>query len=58
MIVGDHKMLLKQVIQELNNRNIYLDIASQNLLAAKLDEKNLLEKMSDSGDAQYVKPIL
>ncbi|GAF38205.1 hypothetical protein FC83_GL001830 [Agrilactobacillus composti DSM 18527 = JCM 14202] len=58
VIVGDHKMLLKQVIQELNNRNIYLDIASQNLLAAKLDEKNLLEKMSDSGDAQYVKPIL
>lgn len=56
-IVGEEKMLLNTFFDELNQRNIWLDRASRENLVAMLARRNILEKMSDSGDAQYVKPV-
>ncbi|MDK1716318.1 DNA phosphorothioation-dependent restriction protein DptG [Dellaglioa algida] len=57
-IVGPEKMLIKNVIFELSNRGITLDHISERELISVYEKMNILEKLSDSGDAQYVKPIL
>ncbi|WMX54806.1 DNA phosphorothioation-dependent restriction protein DptG [Peribacillus sp. R9-11] len=49
---------LKQVFLDLELRGIYLDRYSREEIVKLYDKLNLLDKKSDSGDAQYVKPIL
>lgn len=49
---------LKQVFLDLELRGLYLDRYSREEIVKLYDKLNLLDKKSDSGDAQYVKPIL
>ena len=49
---------LKQVFIELELRGLYFDRYSREEIVKLFDKLNLLDKKSDSGDAQYVKPIL
>lgn len=55
--VKDERKLLKEVFSQLEDRGVYLDRFSQDEVVLLLDKLNLLDKKSDSGDAQYVKPI-
>jgi DNA phosphorothioation-dependent restriction protein DptG len=54
----DERKSLKQVFVELENRGMYFDRYSREEIVKLLDKLNVLDKKSDSGDAQYVKPIL
>jgi len=56
--VKDKRIPLNQLYKELEKRGIALDHYSKQELLNLLDSHNILEKKSDSGDAQYVKPIL
>ncbi|MDV2884691.1 DNA phosphorothioation-dependent restriction protein DptG [Alkalihalophilus pseudofirmus] len=56
--VKEERMPLKQLFSELENRGIALDRYSQKEVIDLLDNLNIIDKKSDSGDAQYVKPIL
>ncbi|KHF41549.1 DNA phosphorothioation-dependent restriction protein DptG [Halalkalibacter okhensis] len=58
LAVGEERILLKQLFEEFNKRGITLDLNSQKEVVELLDNLNFIEKKSDSGDAQYVKPIL
>ncbi|OZT13656.1 DNA phosphorothioation-dependent restriction protein DptG [Priestia aryabhattai] len=49
---------LNQLFIDLENRGMYFDRYSKEEAVKLLDKLNLLDKKSDSGDAQYVKPIL
>lgn len=57
--VGDRKQVrLNELFDEFRNRGIYLDKQSQESIVEFYEKLNLIEKKSDSGDAQYVKGIL
>ncbi len=59
LCIGDHsKIRLKDLWFEYKERGIYFDDASQQAIIELFEKINLLEKKSDSGDAQYVKSIL
>ncbi|ARF14009.1 DNA phosphorothioation-dependent restriction protein DptG [Sporosarcina ureae] len=55
--VRDQRIPLKNLYIELEKRGISLDFSSKRELVKMLETHNLLDKKSDSGDAQYVKPI-
>lgn len=55
--VKDDRLPLKSLYSELEKRGIALDFSSKRELVNILETHNLLDKKSDSGDAQYVKPI-
>ena len=52
------KIRLNDLYKEYENRGIYLDSTSKSLLQEFFTKLNLIDKKSDSGDAQYVKRIL
>lgn len=54
----DERKSLKQVFYELEYRGLCFDRYSKEEIVKLLDKLNLLDKKSDSGDAQYVKPVL
>ncbi|GGC76579.1 hypothetical protein GCM10007216_03930 [Thalassobacillus devorans] len=56
--VGDKKIPLKTFFKELKRRGILFDHYSKREAVKLLEQQNYIEKKSDSGDAQYVKPIL
>lgn len=56
--VKDTKIPLNQYFEELENRGVFFDLYSKEEVIELLNKLNLIEKKSDSGDAQYVKPIL
>ncbi|WP_213421288.1 DNA phosphorothioation-dependent restriction protein DptG [Bhargavaea massiliensis] len=56
--VKDERIPLKSLYEKLEARGIALDYSSKRELVKMLESHNLLDKKSDSGDAQYVKPIL
>lgn len=59
IIIGDKKkILLKQLFEEFENRGIFFDSQSKKEITEFFEEVNILEKLSDSGDAQYVKSLL
>ncbi|WP_158380584.1 DNA phosphorothioation-dependent restriction protein DptG [Carnobacterium inhibens] len=59
VIIGNEdKMLLKKLFKEFENRGIYFDKQSKKEIISFFEDVNILEKLSDSGDAQYVKSIL
>lgn len=56
--IKENKITLNNLYKEYERRGIYLDIYSKPLVEELLGKLNLIEKKSDSGDAQYVKAIL
>lgn len=52
------KMKLKDLFYEYEKRGIYFDRDSQIKIVELFDKLNIIEKKSDSGDAQYVRSIL
>jgi DNA phosphorothioation-dependent restriction protein DptG len=56
--IKNERKSLKQVFVELEIRGMYFDRYSREEIVKLLDKLNVLDKKSDSGDAQYVKPIL
>ncbi|MCM3741908.1 DNA phosphorothioation-dependent restriction protein DptG [Oceanobacillus luteolus] len=56
--VKTSRIPLNQLFEEFEKRGILLDRYSKSEVVHALDRLNLIDKKSDSGDAQYVKPIL
>ena len=52
------KIKLKDLFEEYKKRGIYFDRDSQSKIVDLFEKLNIIEKKSDSGDAQYVKSIL
>ena len=57
-IQNNEKMRLIDLYKEFERRGVYLDLTSKGLLQEYFTKLNLIDKKSDSGDAQYVKRIL
>lgn len=58
IIKDEEKIKINTLFEELRRRGIMLDKESQSKLTELYEKLNILEKKSDSGDAQYVKRIL
>ena len=58
LCVKDNKIKLNQLFKEYEKRGIFLDKYSKIEVVDFLTKLNLIDKKSDSGDAQYVKPVL
>jgi DNA phosphorothioation-dependent restriction protein DptG len=56
--VKKEKISLKQLFVEFEKRGVFFDRYSREEIVKLFNKLNLIEKKSDSGDAQYVKPIL
>ena len=56
--VKNERMSLKEVFSQFERRGVFLDRHSKEAVVELFDKINILDKKSDSGDAQYVKPIL
>lgn len=56
--VKDERKSLKEVFKQFERRGVFLDRYSKEAVIQLFDKINILDKKSDSGDAQYVKPIL
>ena len=56
--VKDNRIPLNQLFEEFAKRGVMFDRYSKKEVIALFDSLNILDKKSDSGDAQYVKPIL
>ena len=52
------KIRLKTLFEEYEKRGLYFDKESKDKIVQLFERLNLIEKKSDSGDAQYVKSIL
>ena len=57
-IKDEERMKLNKVFEEFEKRGVFLDNSSKASVAEYYEKLNLIEKKSDSGDAQYVKRIL
>ena len=58
LCVKDNKIKLNQLFKEYEKRGIFLDKYSKVEVVNFLTKLNLIDKKSDSGDAQYVKPVI
>lgn len=56
--VGTKRLELNLLWDEFEKRGIFVDYKTKEVIVDLLDSLNYIEKKSDSGDAQYVKPIL
>ncbi|WP_379135211.1 DNA phosphorothioation-dependent restriction protein DptG [Paenibacillus sp. sgz500958] len=56
--VRDTRMPLNSLFNEFARRGVVFDRLSKKAIIDLYDSLNILDKKSDSGDAQYVKPIL
>lgn len=56
--VGTERLELNLLWDEFEKRGIFVDYKTKEVIVDLLDSLNYIEKKSDSGDAQYVKPIL
>lgn len=56
--VRNQRIPLNQLFEEYEKRGVAFDRQSKKEIIELLDSLNMLDKKSDSGDAQYVKPIL
>lgn len=52
------KMKLNNLMKEFEQRGIFFDMESNKKIVQLYEKLNLLEKKSDSGDAQYVRSVL
>ncbi|WP_054762812.1 DNA phosphorothioation-dependent restriction protein DptG [Secundilactobacillus collinoides] len=57
-IVGKGKLLLRDVFKAFEERGVYFDRITRDKVISLFEQANILEKLSDSGDAQYVRGIL
>lgn len=57
-IKDEEKMRLSDLFEEFERRGLFFDDISKEKIVAIYEKSNLLEKKSDSGDAQYVRAIL
>ena len=57
-IVGNHKTPLNDVFKALEARGVFFDRITRDKVVDLFEQANVLEKLSDSGDAQYVRGIL
>ena len=57
-INNNERLKLSSLFYEFKRRGIAFDKDSQNRIVQLYEKLNLLEKKSDSGDAQYVRSIL
>ena len=53
-----NKVWLNDIFREMEYRGVFFDTQSKSAVAEFYNKLNLIEKKSDSGDAQYVKRIL
>lgn len=58
IIVKEHRIKLKDFFIELEKRHVYCDANTQKSIVNTIEKLGLLEKKSDSGDAQYIKSII
>lgn len=59
IIIADaQQMRLNTLFKEFESRGIFMDSATKECVVEFYEKLNLIEKKSDSGDAQYVKGIL
>lgn len=58
LCIKDRKLRLNKLFEEYEKRGLYFDMYSKEEIIKFLTKLNLIDKKSDSGDAQYVKPIL
>lgn len=58
VIKNEEKIRLNDVFKEFERRGVFLDNFSKEQVMKYYEKLNLIEKKSDSGDAQYVKRIL
>jgi len=59
LIIGTHqKMLIDEVIEGFQQRGIWFDIKSKGALLKLYENIGNIEKLSDSGDAVYVKSTI
>lgn len=56
--VKDERVPLNSLFSEFEKRGVQFDRYSKKEIVKVFDSLNILEKKSDSGDAQYVKPLL
>lgn len=57
--IGNEKQIrLNRLFREFNQRGIFMDKQTQESIVSFYEKLNIIEKKSDSGDAQYVKGIL
>ncbi|WP_077622436.1 DNA phosphorothioation-dependent restriction protein DptG [Sediminibacillus massiliensis] len=56
--VKENRVPLKELFDEFQKRGVILDRYTKKEVTQLLDNLNIIDKKSDSGDAQYVKPIL
>lgn len=56
--VKKERMPLNRLFEEFSKRGVAFDRHSRKAIIELFDSHNILDKKSDSGDAQYVKPIL
>lgn len=56
--IKQEKITLKALFKEYERRGLFFDNYSKEKIVELLDKLNLIDKKSDSGDAQYVKSIL
>jgi DNA phosphorothioation-dependent restriction protein DptG len=56
--VKDKRIPLNKLFDEYKKRGVLFDRHSQKEIVQLFDKLNIIDKKSDSGDAQYVKPIL
>ena len=54
----EEKIRLNELWEKLNNRGLMFDETTKGEIIKLFERINLLEKKSDSGDAQYVKSII
>jgi DNA phosphorothioation-dependent restriction protein DptG len=57
-IKNDEQMSLNEVFHQFELRGVFLDQPSRSEAVKFYTKLNLIDKKSDSGDAQYVKRIL
>lgn len=57
-IGSNDKIRLNEMFIEYQNRGVFLDNTSKELLQEYFAKLNIIDKKSDSGDAQYVRRIL
>ena len=58
LCIKDEKIKLNDLFKEYERRGLFFDRYSKEEIVTLLNKWNLIDKKSDSGDAQYVKQIL
>ena len=59
LAIGENeKIRLNDMFKEYEKRGVYLDQTSKEILQDYFTKLNIIDKKSDSGDAQYVRRIL